>query len=74
MDEREKRWLGREVAELVKKLPDKDARRLRKALSHTGGCQQFVNLLIELYRMPSEQRVGVLARLQQMNQLRSMQG
>lgn len=71
MEEREKRWLGREVSELIKKLPDKDARRLRKALATTGGCQQFTALIIALYRLPAEQRIGVLGRLEQMVHLRA---
>lgn len=71
MEEREKEWLAEEIGELIQKLPDKDARRLRKALSVSGGCQQFLELLSAVYRMPAEQRVAVLARLEQMNQLRT---
>lgn len=71
MEKREKRWLAAEVAELIEMLPDKDARRLRKALAISDGGKQLLELLSALYRLTAEQRVAVLARLEQMNQFRS---
>ena len=70
MEQREKRWLGREVAELVQRLPDGDARRLRKALATTDGAKQLLDLLSVLYRLPGEQRIATLARLEQIAQFR----
>jgi len=71
MEDREKHWLSLEVADLVVHMPDHDARRLRKALSLSGGGQQLLDLLGQLYKLPGEQRVAVLGRLEQMNQLRT---
>ena len=70
MEVREKRWLGREVAELIQKLSDRDARRMRKALATTDGAQQMLALLSAIYRLPAEQRVVVLGRLEQLNEFR----
>lgn len=71
MERRERDLLAMEVGELIRRLGDRDSRRLRKALALSGGGQLFVDLIAALYRMPAEQRVEILARLQQMNQLRS---
>jgi hypothetical protein len=64
--------LGREVADLVQYMPDKDARRVRKALALSGGGKLFLNLIAALYRLPAEQRVAVLGRLEQMHQYRQL--
>lgn len=72
MEERERRMLGHEVADLVQRLEDKDARRVRKALATSGGGRQFVQLVAALYRLPCEQRLGVLARLEQMSEFRQV--
>lgn len=72
MEEREKRWLALEVAELVHRLPDRDARRLRKALASSGGGKLFVDLMGAVYRLPVEQRIAILGRLEQINQFRSI--
>ena len=74
MDQREKKWLGREAAELVEKLPDKDARRMRRALATTDGARQFTEFLRVLYQLPAEQRVKLLVRLEQINQFRAARG
>ncbi|MFH1747804.1 MAG: hypothetical protein ABIG44_12280 [Planctomycetota bacterium] len=70
MEQREKRWLGREIGELIQRMPDKDARRLRKALATSDGSQLLLDLLSAIYRLPGEQRLAVLARLEQLNQFR----
>lgn len=70
MEQQEKRWLAREVAELVQHLSDRDARRLRKALALSDGGKQLLDLLAAFYRLPVEQRVGVIGRLEQMIRFR----
>jgi phage gp36-like protein len=70
MEAREKKWLAREVAELIQRLPDRDARRMRKALATTDGAQQLIDLLSALYRLPVEERYTVLSRLEQFTQFR----
>jgi hypothetical protein len=72
MEEREKLMLGHEIADLVKRLADQDARRMRKALALSGGGQQLIELIAAVYRLPAEQRVAVLGRLEQMNQYRQL--
>jgi hypothetical protein len=71
MEPREKKLLGREAADLIQKLGDRDARRLRKALATTDGAKQFVELLSAVYRLPLEQRQAFVVRLEQINTFRS---
>ena len=72
MEEREKRMLGHEVADLIQSLPDSDARRMRKALAVSGGGRLFLDLIAALYRLPGEQRLAIRARLEQMVNYRQL--